>query len=114
MSIVTEHVAAARQDLIRMGAYPPGNPASLRLSVSAFTHATTALVALLDALLGSLEPPRIPGLPEGCELTVSQAGDHTRKWRYELTVPGGDRSVSRYTWDYPETAMVAGIRAARN
>lgn len=113
-SAIAGDAAAARRDLVRMGAYPPGTPAALQLATSALAHATNAMLALLDALLGSLEPPRIPGLPDGYELAVSQAGEGERRWRYELTVPSGGVIVpARYAWDYPETAMVAGIRAAR-
>ena len=119
MTTPGEHRALAEKDIALMrGNYEPSDPEWGRLAASAQAHLTAALLEVLAVIELNTTPPeplRYPGLPEGysIEVRTSQPGGSQTKIGYALTVPAGYTITSRYLWDRPETALAAGIRAAR-
>lgn len=108
---ITALIEQAEKDLRASRSRGPAEPAFHGMVVSALAHATTGLLILADAMLTK---PQIPGLPAGYQVETDQSPADDRKWAYTFTRPDGSRLPSpRHQWDYPETALLAGIRAAQ-
>lgn len=104
-----EHRAQAEASLALLFRYAPSTDMYRNLALSAIAH-------VLAAVAEYLEPPQaqsVPGLPAGWRLETQQSGTGDRKWAYVLSAPGGNPHFSRYTWSASETALAAGLRAAR-
>lgn len=109
------HIAEAREILDKLrpdSGIGPGTPMFGHLAQRAIGIALLAISGTLDEILSRIEPATVPGLPEGYEITTQQTGNGIRNWRYVLTGPEFS-FASRYRWGDPETALVAGIRHAR-
>lgn len=108
MRTPSQHRDLAEQDLARRTT-APGTPAYTALTQSAIAH-------VLAAIAYYLEPPpapEIPGLPPGWKLETRQSTDGDRLWGYILTSPAGIPDISRYRWGSSDTALTAGLSAAR-
>jgi len=110
-----DNLAEARDILGRLrpdSGIGPGTPMYGNLTQKAIGHALVAIGDTLAAILSQIEPAAIPGLPKGYYIQTQQTGNGIQNWRYVLTGPELAYS-SRYRWGDSETALVAGIRHAR-
>jgi hypothetical protein len=109
-----EHRAEA-EAILRQLKSRGGGPGSLAyhgLSLAAVVHVLIGISDGLDTLAAYLEPPDIPGLPKGWQVTTPQSKNGSHLWGYVLTRPGKDPDVSRYQFGSPGTALLAALKYA--
>lgn len=107
-----ENRTEATKALNRASGIRPGTELYRDLVLTAIAHSLPEIASYLAVLTTYLEPPRIPGLPEGYKLETVQAEKNNRLWGYVVTAPDGRTIRSRFQWSYSETALKQGIRHA--
>jgi hypothetical protein len=107
-----ENRAEATKALNRASGIHPGTGLYRDLVLTAIAHSLSETATYLATLTTYLEPPQIPGLPEGYKLETVQAEKNNRLWGYVVTAPDGRTIRSRFQWGYSETALRQGIRHA--
>lgn len=107
-----ENRRKAGEALNRATGANPASPLYQNLALTAIAHILLEVGSYLDVLTARLEPPKIPGLPEGYTLETIQAEKNNRLWGYVVTCPDSRVVRSRFQWGYSETALTEGIRRA--
>jgi hypothetical protein len=107
-----ENRIEAARALNRASGVRPGTDLYRDLVLTAIARTLSETATYLAVLTTYLEPPRIPGLPEGYKLETVQAEKNNRMWGYVMTAPDGRKIRSRFQWGYSETALKQGIRNA--
>jgi hypothetical protein len=107
-----EHRALAEADLRRMRAMTPGLPAYAALAQSGIAHTLAAIACYLDPDEVAEPEVRLPG---GQVVRARRSEVGSRLWGYVITGPDGQRprTSQAYKWGTLETALVAGVAAAR-
>jgi hypothetical protein len=107
-----ENRAEAAKALSRARGISPGTELYGNLILTAIAHSLSETATYLGVLTTYLEPPKIPGLPDGYTLETVQAENNNHLWGYVVTAPDGRKIRSRFQWGYSETALKQGIRHA--
>lgn len=114
MTTPAENIAEAQRLLntLRQGGIGPSTVMYQNLTQRAIGHGLVAVADVLGEILGMMTAPAVPGLPRGYDVQTERTGNGHQNWRYVLTGPAF-AFTSRYKWSAPETALLAGIRHAR-